>query len=160
MSINTKELRYSLNEIYLSLQEDKTIIAEYLDLNDIFYTTGYYAFHSFKEENEFYVEQYPIPVFTINNILDIGIDIDKIFFEFKFSKEKALEFDFSVFNEYKFEVYGVEDFYEDFYFDDIEEIHDNIANSNELEVGISILIDKENILEDTTEVLELLQDNL
>lgn len=155
-----KKTRKSLNNIYQELHEDKNIIAQYLDMNEYLYIVGFYAYHSFKEDNEFYIEQYPIPVFTINNILDIGIDIDKIFFEFKLTKDKALEYDFHIFDEYTFEVYGVDDYYDDYYYDNIDEIHDNILKSNELEIGVSILIDKENIIEDTTKILELLTNSL
>ena len=156
MEKSNKRLRDELNEAYLKLQKDKEIIATYLEENEIYFVFGYYAMHSFKENNEFYVEQYPIPVFTVNNILDIGIDIDKIFFEFRFTRERALEFDFSVFEDLYFEVYGVDDFYDDFYYDVIEDIHNNILSSTETEVGVSIIIDKDNILEDIIKVIDLL----
>lgn len=158
MNKTYKQLREELNSVYVKLQEDKEIIAAYLESNEIYFVMGNYALHSFKENNEFYVEQYPIPVFTINNIIDIGIDIDKIFFEFRFTRERALEFDFGVFEDLNFEVYGVDDYYDDFYYGDLEEIHNNILSSVEQEVGVSIIISKDNILEDVIEIVELLME--
>lgn len=153
-----KQLRDELNDVYIKLQQDKQVVAAYLEDNEIYFVFGYYALHSFKEDNEFYVEQYPIPVFTVNNIVDIGIDLDKVFFEFRFTRERALDFDFSVFEDLHFEVYGVEDYYDDFYYSDIEEIHNNILNSIEAEVGVSIIIGKDNILEDIINIIDLLME--
>lgn len=158
MTKTYKEIREELNSIYGKLQKDKELITAYLEDSEIFFVMGNYALHSFKEENEFYVEQYPIPVFTINNIIDIGIDIDKIFFEFRFTRERALEFDFSVFEDLNFEVYGVDDYYDDFYYDDLEEIHNNILSSSEVEIGVSIIFSKDNILEDVIRTIELLME--
>ena len=146
----------TLNNIYEELHNDKNIIIEYLNENEIPYTVGYYPFHSFKNEEGFYLEQYPLPVITISSMIDVGIDLDKVFFEFKFTKDTAVEFDFHLFDMFQFEVYGVLDYYNDYYFGNIDEINNNILQSNEEEIGISILINKENILEDTKNVLDLL----
>lgn len=148
-----------LNQIYETLHNEKKQILEYLEENDYFYTVAYYPFHSFKKDDEFFLEQYPIPVISISNKVDLGIDLNQIFFEIRFTKDVAISFDFHLFDMYQFEVYGIEDYYNDYYFDDIDQINNNILHSDEEEVGVSILISKDNILEDTINVLELL-DNL
>ncbi len=150
-----KELKI-LNEIYTKLHDDKNRVIAYLEELGYPYQVAYYPHHSFKKDNEFYLEEYPIPVITLNGLLDIGIDVDKIFFEFRLDKEMALEFDFHIFEMYQFEVYGVDDFYDDFYFDNIDEIHSNILSSEETFVGISIIISKEDIEEKTDQILNLI----
>ncbi len=152
--MNTLE---TLNNIYSKLHEEKNQITDYLTENDIPHNVAYFPFHSFKQDDEFYLEQYPIPVIQVMNKIDVGIDTDKVFFEFRFLREAALEFDFKVFEMFDFEVYGIEDYYDDFYFDNIEEIHTNIMNSTEEEIAISILITKDNLLEDTITIIDLLE---
>lgn len=147
----------TLNNIYITLHEEKTIITDYLLDNELTYSVDYFPYHSFKRDDEFYLEHYPIPVINVLSKIDIGIDVDKVFFEFRFSKEAAIDFNYSVFEMFHFEVYGVDDYYDDYYFGDIEEISNNIENSNELEIGISIMITKENLLEETIAVLDVLQ---
>lgn len=157
---NIKETRKQLDNIYEVLHQDKNKIIELLSLYDMSLQVGFFPFHSFKENNEFYLEQYPIPVITVGNFMDIGIDIEKVFFEFKFTIKEAIEFDFHIFGDYTFEVYGVDDYYEDYYFDNIDEIKQNLESSNETEIGISILIDKENLVEDTENVIKMLSEKL
>ncbi len=146
-----------LNNYYKKLHSDKQIIMEYLEENEYPFLVGYYPFHSFKRDDEFYLEQYPIPVISVAGKVDIGIDINHLFFEFRFEREMAIEFDYSIFEMYNFEVYGSEDYYDDYYYGNIEDINDNIEQSTEIHIGLSILIDKENILEDTVQILELLE---
>ena len=47
----------------------------------------------------------PIPVLSIVNICDIGIDVEHIFIEGKLSKADAKKFDFSLFDCYDFDIY-------------------------------------------------------
>lgn len=146
-----------LNKYYTDMHNDKQTIIDYLEENEFPFLVGYYPFHSFRKNDEFYLEQYPIPVITVGGKVDIGIDVEHMFFEFRFVRDFALNFDYTVFEEYQFEVYGTEDYYDDYYFGDIEEIKNNIELSDELEIGVSILITKENILEETKGILELLE---
>lgn len=147
-----------LNEIYLKLQEEKNIITDYLDSENYEYFVGYFPFHSFKENDEFYLEYYPIPVITLSERVDIGVDVNQIYFEFKLSREESVVFDFNELSMYHFEVYGIEDYYNDFYLEDnVETVVQNIENSDEQEVGVSILIVKENITNTIKEILEYLR---
>ena len=147
-----------LNEIYLKIQEEKNLITEYLDTENYEYFVGYFPYHSFKENDEFYLEYYPIPVITLSDRVDIGVDIDQIYFEFKLSREEAVLFDYKEIAMYHFEVYGIEDYYNDFYDEEnTDTIVSNIENSDEHEVGVSILIVKENITSTIKEILEYLK---
>lgn len=147
-----------LNEIYLKIQEEKNLITEYLDTENYEYFVGYFPYHSFKENDEFYLEYYPIPVITLSDRVDIGVDIDQIYFEFKLSREEAVLFNYKEIEMYHFEVYGIEDYYNDFYDEEnTETIVSNIENSDEHEVGVSILIVKENITSTIKEILEYLK---
>lgn len=147
-----------LNDIYAQIHEEKNALLRFLSEEGYPLTIGFFPFHSFKRENEFYLEQYPIPVITVDGSLDVGIDIHQIFFEFKLDRETAIEFDYNALEMYTFEVYGIEDYYDDFYLnEDIESITHNIELSMETEVGVSILISKDNYLETTKEIMVLLE---
>ena len=152
--MNIKEL----NELYQIIHEERAMVMAILEHHYLDYTLGYYPYHSFKENNEFFIEQYPIPVLTIQETVDIGIDINQIFFEFKFTREDAVSFDYKRLLPFTFEVYGVDDFYHDFYLEeDIESIIPNILNSSEQEVGLSIILSKDDIEEDVLEVINFLE---
>lgn len=147
----------ALNETYITLHNERQLVMSILDDSFLNYILGYYPYHSFKENNEFFIEYYPIPVLTVEHTLDIGIDINQIFFEFKLTKEDAINFNYHELSEFRFEVYGVEDFYHDFYLEnDIDSIITNIENSDEQEVGVSILIEKEDLESNVTNVLDYL----
>lgn len=150
-------IRNDLNDIYMTLHNERQEVMSLLDQRLLNYVLGYYPYHSFKENNEFFIEYYPIPVLTVDNTLDIGIDINQIFFEFKLTKEDAVIFDYHQLSNFTFEVYGVDDYYHDFYLENnIDEIITNIENSDEIEIGISILINKNNLTQDVSDVLEYL----
>lgn len=146
----------TLNNIYQGLHKEKQEIIELIELHEYSYTTGYFPFHAFKKNNEFMLEQYPIPVITVNNRFDIGVDLYQIFIEFKLPMSVAMSFDFHLLDMYQFEVYGIDDYYDDYYFEDIDQIHQNLASSDEEEIGISILINKEDIKESVLNVFHLL----
>lgn len=149
--------REILNHTYMTLHEEKKQICEYLQENGLSYTVGYFPYHTFKEADAFYREEYPIPVIQVVQTIDIGIDIDKVFFEFNIAKEAAIDFDFHIFENYQFEVYGSEDYLEDYYFGNIDEIKQNILYSTEIEFAVSILITKDNFLEQSIEIIDILR---
>jgi len=102
---------------------------------------GYFAQHSVRNGNEWFFEHYPIPVITVKNVCEIGLDITQTFIEFKIQREDAIRFDFSQLYGFTFEVYGVADYLNDFYNADqnIDDIHAKIEKSDEKEIGISLL---------------------
>ena len=55
---------------------------------------GYFTHHMLRRDNELFTELYPIPVLSIVNICDIGIDVEHIFIEGKLSKADAKKLTF------------------------------------------------------------------
>jgi hypothetical protein len=147
----------NLNTIYNELNEDKTKILNYIKTLNLSVKVGYYPFNSFKDGESFFVEQYPIPVITIENKIDVGIDVHQVFFEIKLERETAINFNYHVLSEYQFEVYGVKEYLNDFFDGNIDEIYRNIINSNEKEIGVSINIKKDKLLDTTKQVIEILR---
>lgn len=117
---------------------------------------GFYNNHYIKKDEMWLTEYYPIPVITIKDICDIGFDIDHTFVECKMKREKALGFQWELFLDYKFEVYGVEEYLNDFYNEnlDIESISSNINDSTEQEIGITFYF---GYLENKNYLLELIK---
>lgn len=105
------------------------------------------------------LEHFPIPVITVEDICDIGVDLAHIFIEGKLKRECALKFDFSLLKEYRFEVYGVQDYLNDFYNASlsIEGIKDRILSSNEAEIGVSLFISHEGAIENILSILGTLK---
>ena len=148
-----------LNEAYERLGLEKETIQRILDFKKLKYKTGYYPNHSIKKDMDFIVEAYPIPVITVNEIIDIGVDLEHVFFEFRFDKEKAVKMDFSIFSKYKFEVYGINNYLEDYYLnEDLNSICNLIKESKEDEVGVSLYISKENMDEKVIEMIDFVVD--
>lgn len=146
-----------LNNIYEKLHLEKEIIKEVLDSKNHDYEIGYYPFHSIKNNDVFSLEQYPIPVFSVNKRIDIGIDIHHIFFEFRFKREKAIDLDFFKLQGYTFEVYGIQNYLEDYYINNnIEGIKVLIEKSSEKEIGISIHISKDNIAQRVSKITDFI----
>ena len=129
----------TLNEIYIEINQKKKELIHFLKENGFQYRCGYYNQHSVKVDEEWITEEYPIPVISIEDIGDLGIDINHIFLEIVVTKEQALAFDFEKFKPYRFEVYGVENFLSDFYNATLplQDIHERIRISNEDSIGIS-----------------------
>lgn len=151
------DIHNSLNETYKTLNDEKNLIIKSLENIGLKSKVGYYPFHSFKNGNEFFVEQYPIPVITIEEKIDIGIDVHQVFFEIKLDRSIAESFDFQVFKDFSFEVYGIKNYYKDFYNGKIDKICENIINSDENEIGVSINIQKEFLQSTYEEVMEILR---
>jgi hypothetical protein len=102
---------------------------------------GYFAQHSVRNGDEWFFEHYPIPVITVKNVCELGFDLDQTFIEFKLKRDAAIAFDFTRFNGFTFEVYGLADYLNDFYNadQDIKDIHAKIGKSDEKEIGVSLL---------------------
>lgn len=125
-----------LNEIYGTLCEKAKLIKALLDQEGVKYTCGFYNNHYVKKDGAFVAENYPIPVFSAENIGDIGIDIDNVWLEIVLPKEKALELDYAAICGFAgFELYGASDFLTDLYNAEmpLSGICDNIAKSGERE---------------------------
>jgi hypothetical protein len=130
-----------LNSAYEPLRTHTHTLLKALTNSGFEYEWGYFAQHSVRNGSEWFLEHYPIPVITVKNICEIGFDISRTFIEYKFKREDAIAFDFSRFYGFTFEVYGITDYLNDFYNagQDINDIHAKIENSDEKEIGVSLL---------------------
>lgn len=145
-----------LNQVYEPLYRLAKVLIEELKNLDYTTTWGYYGFHSVKHNGDFITEYFPIPVITVDNICDIGLNLDHIFIEGKLIREDGLSFDYSKLESYNFEVYGIEEYTLDFYDknDGVSSINQNINNSTEDEIGISILIDNIDMISSVIDIVK------
>ena len=100
---------------------------------------NWYAYHSTLIEGEYRVEEFPIPVVTVDGVCDVGFHMDEIFVEFKLTMDQVFGFDFGQIPA-PFEVYGVEDYLHNFYTEgmDMDGIAARVLASGEQEVGVSM----------------------
>lgn len=143
-----------LNDLYKPIYEYYLLKA--LKELDYSYEWKFCNNHSIRKDNEWILEYYPILVVTVKDICDIGIDINHTFIECKMKKGKAIGFDWNLISDYKFEVYGVEDYLNDFYNSSLEinDITERIIQSNESEIGIEFEF---RYLEEKSILLELIK---
>ncbi len=163
--MNTKRMQV-LNKTYEPLRTHTHHMLKALTNAGFECKWGYFAQHSVRNGNEWFLEHYPIPVITIKNVCEIGFDISQTFVECKLKKDDAIAFDFSRFDGFTFEVYGLTDYLNDFYNadQDIRDIHAKIEKSDEKEIGVSLLFDHlepvENLLKAVIKVKEILNAEL
>ena len=105
----------ALNHIYKPLCDTAVNIKDRLGKLGFCVKNGFYNNHYVKRNDDYCVEYYPIPIISIENIGDIGIDISSIWLEIVLPREKAVLLDYSGMEQtYKFEVYGAENYLCDF----------------------------------------------
>ena len=154
--------RDELNKVYQKLEiKMHEITAPFLSLhNGIPFTCGYYNGHYFKNSDGEYKEDYfPIPVISLEKLCDIEIGLENISISTKLKRDAALQFDYNNLCDYTFEVYGVEEYLEDFYVEgnSIEELITNISNSSEKEIGISFQFSWDVTVEQIEKLVRLLK---
>lgn len=144
-----------LNSIYEPLHKSAISICNELKRMNYSVEWGYYGFHSVKYNNEYVTEAFPIPVITVKNICEIGINLDHIFIEGKLKIEDAINFNFTLLQDYTFEVYGIEDYLNDFYNEnlDMAGIPSRIMESDEKEIGIQIFLRSDTAFSDIGEIV-------
>lgn len=122
---------------------------------------GYYGHHYIRKNNDWALEYFPIPVIRVNGICDIGIDLNHIFIEYNLTKKAAIKYDFEKLKKYKFEIYGVEEYLDDFYNEnmDFEGIKSRIDKSEETTIGISIFLNEKTCFEQILEVVKLIEES-
>lgn len=104
------------------------------------YSCGFFNGHFYKNDDGNYEMAYfPIPVISINKVCDIEVNFDVVSVSAKLKRDAAIKYDYKKLENYKFEVYGVEGYLDDFYADGqtYEELIDNIKNSTEAEIGFA-----------------------
>ena len=140
--------RDELNEIYKKLENRMhRIIAPFTSLHKGFeFFCGYYSGHYYKNaEGKYVMDFFPIPVVTVKGLCDIEIDLDKVSVSTKLRREVALNYSYDKLSVYEFEVYGVDEYLDDFYVkgNSYAELVENIASSKEKEIGFSFLFSKD-----------------
>ncbi len=145
-----------LNEIYKPICAHTQNFLKALKTAGYSFERGFYNNHSVKAGGEWLTEYYAIPVVTVKDVCDVGFDIEHTFVECKLTREKAVVFDFGVFSDNDFEVYGTEDFLNDFYNSllSLETLNQKIRQSAEKEIGITFNF---GYLADTQILLELIK---
>lgn len=97
-----------------------------------------------KIDDAYLLQEYPIPIMTIEKNGDIGYNLDAIFFEFFVDKATVLKLDLAFFRqqEVAFEVYGGTDCSVDFYCPEMSpfEFLRQIENAAEEKFGIAFYI--------------------
>ena len=84
---------------------------------------------------------YPVPVISVKGYCDIEISFDRITVSTKMKRKTALAYSYDKIMKYDYEAYGVEDYLSDFYHAGltVQDLKDNIAKSDEKEIGFSFI---------------------
>ena len=150
-----------LNKIYQKCLDDAELICSYFDNYHIEHKLGFYNNHEIKQKDHFVKEIYPIPVISciVSNIeIDIGFDLFNTanyigFLELTLNKSQILNFDFFLLKNIKFDIYGSENFKEDYYFGDIQKTKLAIMDSKEEKFHIGMEFSTIKGLKEIIEVL-------
>lgn len=121
--------RRQLNAVYRELDARAQQLSELLHAS-----FGYYNGHYHKgPSGDYEMDHYPIPVITMRGVCDIEVDLDGISVTAKLARADALRFDFGKLAAYDFEVYGVENYLDDFRAegDTMDVMLENIRESKE-----------------------------
>lgn len=148
-----------LNEMYTLAEELMALAKEKYKEAKLNNYTGHYI----KIQGKYCYQKYPLPVVVIPQVGDIGVNLDKVWFEFFVSKEVVGEIDFEwLIDTYEIEVYGGEDCMVDFYQagDSGISVQRKIEESRQKQIGIAIYIRDdikgEEVIKHFEEVLEKL----
>jgi len=158
---SNKNLFEQLNTVYKPMCEKSGEICDCLQNKGYKISSGFYNNHSKRIDGEFSTEFFPVPIISIENIGDVGIDIDEIWLEGVMSKEKAKDFDYSHIGEkYKFELYGVENYLTDLYNEqlNVTDIAEKIVTSEESHFCILVYFEQDVDIDGILKVVEILND--
>ena len=111
-------------------------------IESLIYKSGWYSGHYHKDDNgKWFLTSYPIPVIDVRGFCDIEIGFDKISISTKLKRDRTLTYSFEKFENYEFEVYGVNNYLLDFYYSgqSLCVLKDNVNASDEEEIGFSFL---------------------
>ena len=150
----------SINNNYRNLHERTVQFTEMLTKLGHKVEWGYYNSHSTIADGEPYLEYYPIPVVTVNDTCNVGIDFSRVFIEGKLYKDEAGNFDMDKFRDYRFTVCGTENYLLDIYSDgmDADEFAESVSESGEEEIIIRIELDGEPLIKEILETIKLLDE--
>lgn len=134
--------RGELNAIYQRMEAKcREVCAAFVKVRSQFrissaYFGGHYARNA---QGSYEMDYFPIPVVTVKGLCDIEIGLEGINVSTKLKREAAIAFDYKQLVGQEFEVYGVEDYLNDFYRhgDCIETMLGRIKESEEKDIGFS-----------------------
>ena len=139
-----ENLREVLNRVYRPIvsksQELMTMLTK--AYGDAQVTCGFFNGHYHKTSaGQYQADAYPIFVISVMGLCDIEIDFDGIAVTSKLSREQARLFDWSLLKGLPFEVYGVEEYLNDYGGNDTSgTIGDRILLSAEKELFVSLFL--------------------
>lgn len=135
-TISVKEL----NNVYYRLETKQAELFQGLFHRTFELKRGYYNGNYHRDNGGNYVmEYYPIPIIEVQGLCDVEINLENITVSTKLTKQKAMEYNYDRLKEYSFEVYGVEEYLQDYYKTGMttEELQAAIKKSEEKEIGFS-----------------------
>lgn len=128
-------------EIYAALEDREGVVL------------GWFKGHYIRRDDNYEYQHYPLPVIAIKGVGDIGVNLDKVWFEYFLDKHQALKVDYrqliALYKFYKVEIYEGEACGEDFYQygDSEDQIRDKILKSKTSKIGFALYIDKKQHIE-------------
>ena len=155
-----KDTRMFLNQIYEQLFRKALQMKVTLDQRALECECRFYNGHYEKnEDGKWQMDFFPIPVIEMKQLCDIEIGLNKISVSARMARDKALRFDYSQIAHYVFEVYGSDDYLNDFYHHEmkLEEGIKRMEKSDEQEIGFSFAFPFEVCCEDVCDLVMLLK---
>lgn len=130
-----------MNRIYKRANNDyKELLSCGVDCKLDFFKDNYLHI-----EGQYQLQHYPIPIITVNEIGDIGFNLDRVFFEFAFEKSDFLSKDLGYLIHHfdSLEIYGSHNCLVDFYqkADTPEMIRDKVQHSDEQIIMLALYFD-------------------
>lgn len=121
-------------------------------------TVQFHNNHSVKRDGAFVTEHFPIPIISIDELGDIGVDIDSIWFEAALPKERALALNYAeIIDRYKIEIYGSENYLDDLFNEqiDVSKIAGNIAASPDTSICVLFYLSMDATCDELIEIARL-----
>jgi len=131
-----------LNRIYSNLKEKAVRIINTFKKLEADVEWCWCAGHSIEHKGALVYEQFPIPVITIGDVCEIGVDLKGIYIEGKLFAAEADGADFSLLEGYDFCVYGAREYLTDLYDsrrDDIAVLNEALFDTEEFELCIDLV---------------------
>lgn len=141
----------TINNSYRTLNERASRLVQSLKVLGHSVEWNYYSQHSIMIDGEPVIEHYPIPVITVKDVCDIGIDFMQVFVEGKVFAEDAAKIDLAALKKCDdFSIYGVESYLMDMYFEGMnsDELQNSISESGEKEVNIAVSLPGEPLIKE------------
>lgn len=138
---NLKKTMEELNRVYAPLKEKAVRIVNTLKKLDAEVEWAWYSGHSVSRKGELVYEEFPIPVITVKDVCEIGVDLKGLFIEGKVFASESDEVDFSKLEGLHFCVYGADAYLEDLYDsarDSITDLEEALFDTEEFELCINV----------------------